>query len=273
MDIWRGGFVGAARRLGRLGVVLPPPRRVANCGNICGECIGHTLSFIFTTITIILLSPLVLLATTSITLYDNFPVFCHTREYNCLNGPFQVFGFHAVIGGTSGVNNNAATLGSPHVAQINEFLHGAGVSRLTGLFGVVHNRVDFINPHPRLLQCAGLCSNRRRCVLGIHPKVASFDSYAFVGLSRVINDRGTSRVCRGCILGGGGTLHIGCTTRISFGASIGVFFGALFNITRGFFFAISKGGWNRPLRCVGVGGDSLGISHVYVNNYPVKVCN
>ncbi len=147
------------------------------------EVLGHFVSLTVSTLNLVLASPLLLVMTVLVGTRSRNPIFCGRRHFACNNGVFGIVGFHSV--GTRINSVRLSTAGSSsHVAHVKRFVEGFEVSRLPRLVGMVGNRVDVMNPHPRVV----------RGIIGCAGRLPRFTCHRHTGT----NLANVTRVCNGC---------------------------------------------------------------------------
>jgi lipopolysaccharide/colanic/teichoic acid biosynthesis glycosyltransferase len=138
-------------------------------------------------LTLVALSPLILLAAAAIRLSCRGPVLFHQERVGLHGHPFRIHKFRTMRAAANGPSITAGR--DPRITRVGALLRRFKIDELPQFFNVLKGEMNFVGPRPELPRYVALYpAAQREVVLSVRPGITDLASLIFIDESRLLGE-------------------------------------------------------------------------------------
>jgi O-antigen biosynthesis protein WbqP len=151
-----------------------------------GGIMKRVLDFIFSTLFLLVFSPLFLLISLSIKLNSKGPVFFTQKRIGKNNKEFLLYKFRTMKVGTPNVATELLTERNDYITKVGRFLRKSSMDELPQLLNILKGDMSFVGPRPALYNQYQLTEMRTEA--GVHKLVPGLTGWAQINGRDILSD-------------------------------------------------------------------------------------
>jgi lipopolysaccharide/colanic/teichoic acid biosynthesis glycosyltransferase len=138
------------------------------------------LDFTFSTIGLIVLSPLFVVVVAAIKLHDGGPIFYKSQRVGRNGKIFLIFKFRTMVVNADKIGSGITTASDQRITRVGRLLRKHAIDELPQLFNVIRGEMSLVGPRPEDPRYTSQYDQNQRRILSILPGITSPASLSFV---------------------------------------------------------------------------------------------
>lgn len=148
--------------------------------------IKRIFDLIASSFAIIIFSPVLIIVSLSIKLYDSGPVFYRAPRTGKNNVPFKMFKFRSMVLNADKIGAASTTLSDPRITPIGQFLRKHKLDEIPQLFNVLLGQMSIIGPRPEIKKFTDLFNEQEKMILSVKPGISDYASVKFSDEGKIL---------------------------------------------------------------------------------------
>lgn len=135
--------------------------------------------FFLSAIGLIVLSPIFLMLSLAMKIFDRGPILFKQQRVGHLGRPFRMLKFRTMIVNAEKKGGAITVVGDKRITSIGKILRATKADELPQLWNVLKGEMSFVGPRPEVAQYVALYTEEQREVLKLKPGITDLASFAF----------------------------------------------------------------------------------------------
>lgn len=148
--------------------------------------IKRIFDLIASSFAIIIFSPVLIIVSLSIKLYDSGPVFYRAPRTGKNNVPFKMFKFRSMVLNADKIGAASTTLSDPRITPMGRFLRKHKLDEIPQLFNVLLGQMSIIGPRPEIKKFTDLFNEQEKMILSVKPGISDYASVKFSDEGKIL---------------------------------------------------------------------------------------
>ena len=213
---------------------------VHNYKSFYNRVVKRLLDLIFSSVILIIISPVFLIISLMILIEDGRPVFYRAQRGGYHGKTFRIFKFRSMVKNADQIGGGTTALNDERITRIGKFIRKIKADEISNLINVFLGQMSLIGPRPELLQYTNMYSGCEELILEARPGITDYSSLEFINLDEIVGDKNADQVYEQYILPRKNKLRIKYVATVSFLTDVKIFFLTIWKVVGKIFRAIFK---------------------------------
>ncbi len=134
---------------------------------------------VISTVSIVVLSPLLCLLAVLIKIDSDGPVFYRGERTGLRGKMFRIFKFRTMVVNAENVGGQSTSNADPRITRIGHFLRRYKLDELPQFFNVFKGDMSMVGPRPEVKRFTDMYSAEEKCILSVRPGITDWASIMF----------------------------------------------------------------------------------------------
>lgn len=198
------------------------------------------LDLIFSSLILIIISPIFLIISLLILIEDGRPIFYRAQRGGYHGKTFRIFKFRSMVKDADKIGGGTTALNDERITRVGKVIRKIKADEMSNLINVFLGQMSFIGPRPELLQYTNTYSGCETLILEVRPGITDYSSLKFINLDEIVGSDNADLVYEQYILPQKNKLRIKYVANVSFLTDLKIFFLTIWKVVCKIFRAIFK---------------------------------
>jgi len=131
---------------------------------------------IFSSIGLIIMSPLLISSTTAIKLDSKGPIFYRGKRIGRYGKPFRIYKFRTMVVNAEKLGGSSTADDDPRITKTGKFLRKYKLDELPQLINVLKGEMSFVGPRPEVQHYVDMFTEEEKAILNVRPAITDWAS-------------------------------------------------------------------------------------------------
>lgn len=192
--------------------------------SIYNKIIKRIIDLFLAVVSIILISPILLVISVAIIIDTGFPVFYRAERGAYKGKTFRIMKFRSMVKNADKVGSGTTALNDPRITRVGAFLRKTKLDEIPQLFNILLGDMSFVGPRPELISYTSRYTNHEQVIFLVRPGITDYSSVKFINLDEIVGDSNADEIYEKEVLPIKNVLRVQYAEEVSFIVDVKIFF-------------------------------------------------